>query len=332
MGVSMKLSLKILLIISLLFASSASANIYSLIKEGKIAEATDSLNPFLSAATRNGDILFFQSLLEPSAKKSADLMEASLKASVSLTYRQEIYYLLAQYYLFNGEYSRLATMISEYRSIWPQGKYAGDMSRYSILIDEHNRSYEVAYKQAERIIGSSDEKHWSQIDQVRILLAQNQKTKATEILRKLSKESDSVGEALALYLLAGRAIELKRPDDAVFFYNMLREAYPSAVGLDALINKMSLLTATSDTDSRAEKLTGTYYSVQVGVFSSKENANNMADKFKKYDKKIEIRDKTVSDKKYQVVYIGHFTTLEDAYTFKNQIEHAFDEVFQVVAR
>lgn len=332
MGLLMKLSLKTLLVITLLFATSASANIYSLIKEGKLAEATDSLTPYLSAATRNGDILFFQSLLEPSAKKSADLMEASLKASVSLTYRQEIYNLLAQYYLFTGNYNKLTNMISEYRSIWPQGKYAGDMARFSMLIDEHNRSFTAAYQQAERIVNSNDQDHWSKIDQVRILLLQNQKTKAAEILRKMSKESDSVGEAIALYLLAGRAIERERPDDAIFFYNMLREAYPSAVGLDALINKMSLLTPSSDADNRAEKLTGTYYSVQVGVFSSKDNAERMADKFKKYDKKIDIKDKNVSDKKYQVVYVGRFTTLEEAYTFKNQLEQAFSEVFQVVAR
>lgn len=328
----MKLSLKILLVISLLFATNVSANIYSLIKEGKIAEATDSLTPYLSAATRNGDILFFQSLLERSAKKSAELMEASLKASVSLTYRQEIYNLLAQYYYFNGNYSKLSSMIREYRSIWPQGKYAGDMSRYSILIDEHNGSYNAAYQQIERMLNSGDEDRWARIDQARILLEQRQTTRAAELLRKLSKESDPVAEALALYLLAGRSIERERPDDAVFFYNMLREAYPSAVGLDALVNKMSLLTPTSDADNKAEKLTGTYYSVQVGVFSSKDNAENMADKFKKYDQKIDIKDKYVSDKKYRVVYVGRFTTLEEAYTFKNQIEHAFDEVFQVVAR
>ena len=42
-------------------------NIYSLIRKGKLREAADSLSGISTASTRDGNKLFFLSLLEPDA-------------------------------------------------------------------------------------------------------------------------------------------------------------------------------------------------------------------------------------------------------------------------
>ena len=152
------------------------------------------------------------------------------------------------------------------------------------------------------------------------------------ILRSLSREKSGEAVPLALYLLGVDAIERKRPDDAVFFYNLLREAYPSAVGLDDLVEQLGGLSDQVSTDGRAEAITGTYYSIQVGVFSSRGNARRQADKFKAYDHKIDIKPKTISGKKYRVVYVGRFDSYEAARQFKSQLETTHGEAYQVVAR
>ena len=57
-------------------------DIYSLISRGHLKEATEALSAVSTAMMRDGNTLFFQSLLETDAAKSADLMEAALRTSV----------------------------------------------------------------------------------------------------------------------------------------------------------------------------------------------------------------------------------------------------------
>jgi cell division protein FtsN len=85
-------------------------------------------------------------------------------------------------------------------------------------------------------------------------------------------------------------------------------------------------------DDTAEKLTGTFYSVQVGVFSQKGNAKRQAKIFAAYDQKVDIETKTISGKKYRVVYVGRFATFDEANRFKKMLEANHHEVFRVVAR
>ena len=111
----MKKVIFILPIVLLMSAIEVSAeSIYSLIRQGKLREAADSLSGITTASTRDGNKLFYSSLLEQDADKSAQLMEAALKVAVSAVYRQEIHYRLAQYHFIRGDYTRLGQLVSEY--------------------------------------------------------------------------------------------------------------------------------------------------------------------------------------------------------------------------
>ena len=62
------------------------------------------------------------------------------------------------------------------------------------------------------------------------------------------------------------------------------------------------------------------------------NARRQADLFKGYDKKVEIKTRKISGKKYRVVYVGRFQDYQEAVRFKLQLEATHREAFQVVAR
>ncbi len=330
-----KILLAITLVVSVLAAPGRADIIYSLIARGRLAEARDSLSSTLTASLRDGNRLFYLSLLEPNADKSAQLMEAALNASVSPAYREEIYFRLAQYYFLRGDLKKLEQTVIDYRALWEAGTYRGEMFRISVLVDEMVRAYESALRQADRYLLEYSEGHlaqWGIIDKARVMQGYNKQIGAHKLLRKLSREKSGPGVSQALYLLASAALENKRTDDAVFYYNVLREEYPNAVGLDALVEKMADLSGPEADDAAAEKITGTFYSIQVGVFSEKENAKRQAELFSKYDQKVDITTKTISNKEYRVVYVGHFQTYDAALQFKKMLEASHNEVFQVVAR
>jgi tetratricopeptide (TPR) repeat protein len=331
----MKRLLPIVLVILGLTVPGRADIIYSLIAKGDLDEARDSLSSASTALLRDGNRLFYLSLLEPNADKSAQLMEAALNASVAAAYREEIYFRLAQYYFLRGDLKKLEQTVIDYRALWEAGKYWGEMFRISVLVDEMVQAYESAVRQADRYLLEYSEGHpaqWGIIDKARVMQGYNKPIGAHKLLRKLSQEKSGPGVPQALYMLTIDAVANKRTDDAVFYYNILRESYPNTVGLDALVEKMSDLSAPDTDDATAEKLTGTFYSVQVGVFSEEENAKRQANVFSNYDQEVDVKTKTISNKKYRVVYVGRFQTYDAALQFKKMLEASHNEVFQVVAR
>ena len=332
----MKLFLVIFLFIFTLGICSVSAeSIYSLIQNGNLDEARDSLSHRSSAVNRNGNDLYFLSLLEESADKSAQLMEAAMRASVSPIYLQDIYYRLAHYYLLKEDFRMLQSTVNDYLVKWENGRYRSEMFRFKVYFEENKKNYNSAIKEIDRYLleyPKGDDNQFGMIDKARIMNRFEKPVAANKLLKELSREKKGPGVPLALYALAENAIRDKRTDDAVFYYNINRDGFPHSVGLDATIDKLSDMSTAGDRDNKAEKYTGTFYSVQVGVFSTNENAQRFSQSFKTYNKQIDIKTKTISDKKYYVVFVGKFTTYNSAFTFKETLESKHNEAFQVIAR
>jgi tetratricopeptide (TPR) repeat protein len=317
-------------------ANSASGeNLHTLILKGKLAEVRDSLSMRASAAVRDGNTLFYQSLVETDGAQAVRLMEAALEASVHPRYQEEIVYRLAQYYLLRNDFDRLARLLVDYRSRWETGRYAAEMSRYSLLTDEHGKELESALRQCDRYLLARTEettRQWGQIDKARLMKANGKSIGSNEMLRQLSRQKQGEGIPQALYLLGMEAIERGRADDAIFYYNIMREGYPAAVGLDEMLVGLGNMSTDTKSGNRAEQVTGTYYSVKVGVFSESANARKQADKFQSYGRKVDINSKQISGRDYSVVYVGRFDDYEEALRFKEQLEATHHETYQVVAR
>jgi len=334
----MKRIIAAIIVIGLALALPASAedDIYRLIERGRLQEARDALSNVSTAALRNGNNLFFQALLESDGKRAAELMEIALNSSVSTEYREDIYLRLAEYYYLTGANHKLQRLIVDYRTTWEDGRYRDRMLRYSIAVDERAGASESALHQVDRYLldyTSGETEQWGEIDKARILKSGRKDIGSARIAKQLSRRKSGPGVPQALYLLTLEGIRSDRPDDAVFYYNLLREAYPVAIGLDALIDRMDDVSGGSESrDIEANEITGTFYSIQVGVFSQKGNAEKMADRFRGYGHKVEIRSKTVSDVRYHVVYVGHFNAYHEAAAEKAKFEQQHNEVFQVVAR
>ena len=318
-----------------LAAAAQTETIYTLIQKGRLTEARDSLSLRASAATRDGNTLFYQSLLEADAEQAVRLMEAALKATLQSRHREEIMYRLAQYHLLRGNYGELSQLVADYQARWEPGRYSAAMRRLSVLVDDLQQSHESALRQCDRFLmryTDRDFQQWGLIDKARILAGHGKRIGADETLRKLSRARKGVGVSPALYLLCREAIARNRADDAIFYYNILREGYPSAVGIDHLMTGLGDMSSRTSPDNRAEKLTGTFYSIKVGVFSEPGNARRQADKFRGYDKRVEIKTRDISGRKYRVVYVGHFDDYEAALQFRLRLEGTHQEAYQVVAR
>ncbi len=329
---------------------SGAESIYGLITKGQIQQAEDSLSSLTSSELRDGNMLFYASLIESDAGKSADLMRAALRSSVSPIHREEIYNLLAEYYYLQGEFDELRAVLLDYLTLWESGRHRGHMMRLATLVDERTGALEAARRQAERYLlhyPEGDEVQWGLIDKARLMAASGQEVAADDILRRLSRKADGPGVPMALTLLAQQAIAANRSEDALFCYNLLRDGYPAAVGLDALAEKLSGLptgatpapqSPAGDTgespssDETEPSAAGPVYSVRVGVFSVPENARRQADRFAEYGRAVDIVNRTLGGSNYRVVLVGQFPDYHSAAAFKHKLEQEHNEVYLVVTR
>jgi tetratricopeptide (TPR) repeat protein len=221
-----------------------------------------------------------------------------------------------------------------YLQYWEKGKYRAEILRLAALAFEKQNKPKKAEQYRRQLIRENEDQSpgiIGRLDEARQLYYDRKYIDAQKICRRLGNSKLDEAAAGALYMLSFYSLEQKRVDDAILYYNLLRERYPVAVGLNALVNGLSQIER-GTTDRRAEKITGTVYSVKVGVFSKKDNAKKMAKRMEKFGEKVEIKQKPISDKKYHVVYVGRFQSMEKAMAFKARLESSENEAYQVVAR
>jgi tetratricopeptide (TPR) repeat protein len=332
-----KIMLRIIvfLIFQVAFCQSAlTSDVIDLLNEGKIDEARRLVAESSTATLRDGTLLYYQALLEPDGQKSMQFHDAAFKAEMEPQFLEHSTYLRALYHLADRNYEKLGATSEAYLQYWENGKYRAEVLRLAALAFKKQNEFAKSDRFRKNLIdefaGSRTGKI-GQLDEAVRLYEKKDYLAAQKICRKLSNSKYDEIVPPALYLLSGYSIEQNRIDDAILYYNILKETYPTAVGLDDLMNRLGQLYRESD-NSRAERLTGTIYSVQVGVFFIKDNAKRLAERMKQYGEKVEIANKIVSDKKYYVVFAGQFQSTEEAMVFKSRLEMAEKEAFQVVAR
>jgi tetratricopeptide (TPR) repeat protein len=325
----------IFLIIQAIICNFAIAsNVIELINEGKIDQARQVIAEASTAARRDGTLLYYQALLESDGNKSLRFHDAAFKADMEPQFLERSTYLRALYHLADGNYEKLASTAEAYLQFWKNGQFRAEILRLATLAfkkqgrtgkaDGYRKYLTMEY--AGSRIGKI-----GKLDEAINLYEKKEYIDAQKICRRLSNTKYDEVVPSALFLLSDYSIEQKRIDDAILYYNVLKETYPNAVGLDDLVSKLGRFYRATD-DNRAEQLTGTVYSVQIGVFSIKDNADKLAKRMKQYGEKVEIGRKTISDTKYYVVYVGRYQSSEEAMAFKSRLELSEKEAFQVVAR
>jgi tetratricopeptide (TPR) repeat protein len=313
---------------------SASDKIIDLIRQGDIDAARSMIAEGSTAARREGTLLLCQAMLEPDGGESLRFLKAAFAAGLPPQEVEDDIYLQAQYYLADGDYENLASTARDYLREWETGKHRAPMLRLAALASDRLGKRAESERFLDLLIKENPENRFGAIgklDKAGSLYRRKDYTEAQNICRKLGQSKYDDVVAPAYFMLSFYSIDQKRIDDAILYYNLLREGYKHAVGLDDLAGRFEPFDSAAG-NHRAEEITGTVYSVQVGVFSVEDNAKKLARHMETYGEKVEIGKKKISDTYYYVVYVGRFLSSADAMAFKSRLELSEQDAFQVVAR
>lgn len=312
----------------------AASEIIDLINRGDIEEARRQIEQSSTASHRDGTILYARALLESDGQKSLQLLEAAEKSGISAEYIEDVAHLKILFNFANGDYGNVAAMAESYFRKWENGRYRPEILRMAAIAYEHEEKSERITRLRSQLAKENPDAEIGQtgkLDHANELYGAKKYDEALKIYQKLADSKHDAISAPAIFMTARCALKENHVDDAIFRYNLLKEAYPDAVGLDDLMDDLSHLEKKSD-DLKAEKITGTSYAIQAGVFSDKDNARNLVKRLKQYGEPVELGEKSISGKDYYVVYVGKFQSTEKAMAFKARLEVSEKEAFQVVAR
>ena len=134
----------------------------------------------------------------------------------------------------------------------------------------------------------------------------------------------------ALSGLARSFARLGDPERALLYRNLLREKYPRSVESAGELLQAERPVEGAVEGSRAERLAGVRYTVQLGVFREKQNALKLREQFEKQGYSVKIRSKTIGGKEYRAVHLGSFASHQEALKVKDKLESLTGESYRIV--
>jgi hypothetical protein len=315
-------------------------DIHQLIEHGRWRAASDRLSE-MGDIRSNGSLLFLQGLLERSADRAAHFFETALERGVAVKYQEEIYFRLTQYYLQKNSLSKVSDLTTDYRTRWEKGKYRTEMARMRILAQELTGDRSTAFDLTERYLKSftkGDGSQWGKVDKARILLGERGDNNGIEQFAELAAGRSDIAVPQALFLLGMYYSERGDIDAAARFYDLLREEYPNAIGLDLLARNLGDHARLSATKRMAESnetqpaAHAGYYSIQVGAFSTERIAKDQVERLRRERLNADIENRQVDGRALWVVYLGRYQDEREAGKVKEKLEKRYGESYEVVPR
>jgi tetratricopeptide (TPR) repeat protein len=150
--------------------------------------------------------------------------------------------------------------------------------------------------------------------------------------RDLSREDDHYLESQSLIGLAQAYERLGEHDRMMLYRGILTEKYPNASMLYSGTSGSSVEADSRPGDDHAEKLADIVYTVQLGAFADKDNAQRLHEKYGAQGYTVHFYNRKIAGKTYWVVQVGSFTRLEKARELLEKLQDEDDTAYRIVVR
>lgn len=207
------------------------------------------------------------------------------------------------------------------------------VSGCSFLAMDQADSALLKFEQILRCFPGSSWAQWAQLGRGDCFLAGEEFDPAVaEYQQVLDAYKYSQAFPFALSGLARSFARLGDPERALLYRNLLKERYPrSAESVRQPVEAERPAEGIAEPD-RAERLAGVRYTVQLGVFGQKENAQRLRSQFEKQGYSVKVKSKLIGGKRYNVVQLGSFVSYQEASELKRKLESQTGESYRVVIR
>jgi tetratricopeptide (TPR) repeat protein len=223
-----------------------------------------------------------------------------------------------------GDAARVIRYASRYAATYPQGE---NQSQVQFLLAQGELMAGQPQAAEERMDwvsrnGQSQWRGWGLYGQGQAALARADTAEALRLLRKSVALTSHPSRAPALLMLGQLFDARGEAQQAVRYLTLYREAYPRGM-IPVLDHSFA---GSAQADAMAELL----YTVQVGVFGDRANAEKQKDRFEALSQSVRLKTKTVAGRKYTAVWVGRYRSQQAAVAARREFETKFGDTYRVV--
>jgi tetratricopeptide (TPR) repeat protein len=298
--------------------------------QGDFASAKEILESYLESHPQDNEALYYAGKLEEEPERSIEYFKKIWESS-SNNKKEEAAIELVYFYQAEGLNDSILELCSSFKNIFPQSSYLPQILWLESQAFFSSGKIEQALNGFKYIVEEypySPWAAWAQLGIGEIYFAQGELKKS---LKEYNRVVDQFAETEAFPLaLSGiyRAFESSNEKDkAILYLNLYKEKFPQGIDLES-----EVLSEEIRDSGKAEKLTGTKYTVQIGVFANKDNADRIVKKLKSRGYNPEESYKYIQKKRYYVIRVGSFNSLSEAQKLKEKLEKEEGEVYRIVIR
>jgi len=297
---------------------------------GQTQEAYQNISAYFKEHTQSGLASYYLARLEPKGEYSLTYLQDAIALLGEERERESARLALAQYNFSQGLYVSTVEILNRFKKEYPASDSAPQGWYLLATANLAGQQITQARQEMETILSAfktTDFAAWAQLGLGDCYFASgNYNSAAVEYQKVLDKYGFSQAVPLALSQLSRCYSELKDDAKAYFYYNLLADKYPAgAIFPETPLQKVK-------SRSGAEQMVDVTYTVQLGVFGSQSSAQNLVKTLKSKGYEPYVFSKTLDRKKYTVVQVGSYRSIEEARNAKEKIERETGGTCRVVIR
>jgi len=338
-------NLKLIIFISLVFypvqvfsqSNSAVQEARNLMQQGKVEEARQVLQKHLRGHSKDVAALLLMGKLEKEGDVSLGYFKDVQRSSDVDKRAQEANLQIGYYYYVKGQYVTAIEILTAFKKQFTASDFMtqvlwilGQSYLATEQLEEAKVEFQTLVENYPYTWAS-----WGYLGLGDAYFASGDYENAVAFYQKLLENyagSDACG--LAYAQISAACTELGDETKAGLYLNMYKEKFPAGLQSTAILEPVTPVKKTSSKikSGEAEKFLKVTYTVQLGVFSIRDYAENLMVQVKALGHKPILTNKVINDKKYYVVQTGSFSSLEAAQDLKEGLEQALNQSFRVVIR
>ncbi|HDS00725.1 MAG TPA: hypothetical protein ENO22_10320 [candidate division Zixibacteria bacterium] len=302
-------------------------DIRNLIDQGKLRQAEEELGHELTGTYSDWQGLYLSGIIKANGELSVSELERSLLLCEDKC-GQIVSRLCAAYYSF-GDYRKLVEVYDDNKDkIDDDGRSFGAYwfaSLAYLKLGDFNRAEDVIKK-----AGEVNKRYavWAELLRANFQFMMDKRGDARDRLNGVIRAGGTAGFS-ALYARTYQYAMSGNIDKAYSGFTMLKEAHEKFIGAPELLRLLQSESTTS-ADGTAEKIAGVSYTIQIGTYADRAEMQRMRSSLENDGWTTFLMSKFVGGKKYWILTVGSFDTVEGAQGSKKILEGALDASLKVI--
>ena len=320
-----------------ILASPLDDTLQVLIKENELQKALEFLVQQLDSNPKDGEAKFYLGKIQFNGDSSFKYLSQVIDLSQKDEKSAEALLLMAKYSFLNGSYTITSEQTKVFQESFDQSPHLPEalwLSGSSHLITGYINDAEVQFRKISQEFPGSEWVPWALLGIGDCLALKNEFDHAIIQYKKvIDQYVDSDAFPLALISLSLCYIEKKDADNAYLYYNFYRDRFPTGISdQEKLLEKIrSELSAKMKNEERQKNI-GTKYTIEVGLYSSKDQAQKELEKFKSHGYTTSMVEVPKQQGVQWRVEVGIFDSQKEAESFKNRLEKLLGKTYKVINR